>query len=191
LPPVIPFIDTAATRAMASFGVTFAPITGPNATGATSGPVASAGGKSKTANFSSWSGEDEHRVIKSLVFCDEQENPFIVLMHGDYYVQNRSVALAVGVRRAGPCAPEVAEKHTGMQTGGQPCARVCVCVCVCACVFVCVYLCKRAPTSFMARRDLPLWRCAPHARLYGADLNGAGLRVHKRCVYSPLSTLPF
>lgn len=63
-------------------------------------------------------GVDEHQVIKTLVFEDEQRRPLIVLMHGDREVSGKQLARALACKRVTPCEPSVAERHTGYQVGG-------------------------------------------------------------------------
>lgn len=63
-------------------------------------------------------GVEEHKVIKTLLFEDDQRRPLVVLMHGDYQVSTKALARALGARSASPCAPEVAEKHSGYKVGG-------------------------------------------------------------------------
>ena len=63
-------------------------------------------------------GVDEHRVIKTLVMEDERKQPLIVLMHGDKAVSTRNLARQAGRKTVSPCAPEVAQKHTGYLVGG-------------------------------------------------------------------------
>jgi Cys-tRNA(Pro) deacylase len=63
-------------------------------------------------------GVDEHQVVKTLVMEDDTRAPLIVLMHGDREVSTKSLARQVGVKTVKPCAPEVAERHTGYQVGG-------------------------------------------------------------------------
>jgi Cys-tRNA(Pro) deacylase len=63
-------------------------------------------------------GVDEHAVVKTLVMEDEQKNPLIVLMHGDHTVSTKNLARQASVKRIEPCAPEVAQRHTGYQVGG-------------------------------------------------------------------------
>jgi Cys-tRNA(Pro) deacylase len=63
-------------------------------------------------------GVDEHAVIKTLIFEDEQANPLIVLMHGDCQVSAKELARAMGVKSVQPCRPEVADRHSGYQVGG-------------------------------------------------------------------------
>lgn len=63
-------------------------------------------------------GVDEHIVIKTLVMEDDRRKPLIVLMHGDREVSTRQLARAIGARAVSPCAPEVAERHSGYQVGG-------------------------------------------------------------------------
>lgn len=61
---------------------------------------------------------DEHIVIKTLVFETETKAPFIVLMHGDQSVSTKQLARALSIKSTRPCAPEIAEKHTGYRIGG-------------------------------------------------------------------------
>lgn len=63
-------------------------------------------------------GVDEHLVIKTLVMEDERKQPLIVLMHGDKEVSTKNLARQIGRKMATPCAPDVAQKHTGYLVGG-------------------------------------------------------------------------
>ena len=63
-------------------------------------------------------GVPEHQVVKTLVMEDEAKQPLIVLMHGDREVSTKQLARQIGVKAVKPCAPEVAERHTGYQVGG-------------------------------------------------------------------------
>ena len=63
-------------------------------------------------------GVDEHVVIKTLVMQDEAKQPLIVLMHGDREVSTKNLARQIGAKAVTPCAPAVAERHTGYQVGG-------------------------------------------------------------------------
>jgi Cys-tRNA(Pro) deacylase len=63
-------------------------------------------------------GVDEHLVIKTLVMEDDEERPFIILMHGDKEVSTKALARTIGVKTVNPCTPEVALKHTGYGVGG-------------------------------------------------------------------------
>jgi Cys-tRNA(Pro) deacylase len=63
-------------------------------------------------------GVDEHIVIKTLVMEDERKQPLIVLMHGDREVSTKNLARQIGAKTVTPCAPEVAQKHTGYLVGG-------------------------------------------------------------------------
>jgi Cys-tRNA(Pro) deacylase len=63
-------------------------------------------------------GVDEHEVIKTLVFEDEAKKPLVVLMHGDQKVSTKSLARQLGKKSVQPCAPEVAQRHTGYLVGG-------------------------------------------------------------------------
>ncbi len=63
-------------------------------------------------------GVDEHAVIKTLVMEDERKQPMVVLMHGDCEVSTKSLARLLEVKTIAPCAPEVANKHSGYLVGG-------------------------------------------------------------------------
>ena len=71
-----------------------------------------------TAESARQVGVEEHRVVKTLVMEDEAAKPLIVLMHGDRSVSTKTLARAIGVKRVQPCAPAVAERHSGYQVGG-------------------------------------------------------------------------
>ena len=63
-------------------------------------------------------GVDEHEVVKTLVFEDDDGRPFIVLMHGDRNVSSKELARQLGVKRTAPCIPEKAERASGYRVGG-------------------------------------------------------------------------
>lgn len=63
-------------------------------------------------------GVPEHHIVKTLVMEDEARRPLIVLMHGDRKVSTKNLARQAGRKRVEPCAPEVAQRHTGFQVGG-------------------------------------------------------------------------
>jgi Cys-tRNA(Pro) deacylase len=63
-------------------------------------------------------GVDEHVVIKTLVMQDDNKQPLIILMHGDREVSTKNLARQIGVKTVSPCAPDVAQKHTGYMVGG-------------------------------------------------------------------------
>ena len=63
-------------------------------------------------------GVDEHVVIKTLVMEDERKQPLIVLMHGDREVSTKNLARQIDRKTVSPCAPDVAQKHTGYLVGG-------------------------------------------------------------------------
>ncbi len=63
-------------------------------------------------------GVDEHAVIKTLILEDDEKNPLVVLMHGDRQVSVRELARLIGARSVTPCAPAVADRHSGYQVGG-------------------------------------------------------------------------
>ena len=63
-------------------------------------------------------GVDEHAVIKTLIFEDDAKKPLCILMHGDREVSAKNLARQLGRKSVGPCAPEVADRHSGYQVGG-------------------------------------------------------------------------
>ena len=63
-------------------------------------------------------GVDEHSVIKTLVMEDERKAPLLVLMHGDCEVSTKNLARQIGRKTVTPCAPDVAQRHTGYMVGG-------------------------------------------------------------------------
>ena len=71
-----------------------------------------------TAEFAAQAGVEEHAVVKTLVMEDDAKRPLVVLMHGDRQVSTKELARVLGVKSVHPCAPEVAERHSGYQVGG-------------------------------------------------------------------------
>jgi Cys-tRNA(Pro) deacylase len=71
-----------------------------------------------TAESARQLGVDEHAVVKTLVMQDEAARPLVVLMHGDRTVSTKNLARAIGCKSVSPCAPEVAQRHSGYQVGG-------------------------------------------------------------------------
>lgn len=63
-------------------------------------------------------GVDEHSVVKTLIFEDDARKPLCILMHGDREVSAKNLARQMGVKSVAPCAPEVADRHSGYQVGG-------------------------------------------------------------------------
>jgi Cys-tRNA(Pro) deacylase len=59
-----------------------------------------------------------HRVIKTIVLQDADKRPLVVCMHGDREVSTKAVARHLGSRGVQPCAPDVAQRHSGYQVGG-------------------------------------------------------------------------
>ena len=63
-------------------------------------------------------GVPEHEVVKTLVMEDEAKRPFLVLMHGDRKVSTKNLARQIGVKKAEPCTPATANRHSGYLVGG-------------------------------------------------------------------------
>ncbi|MFN3375624.1 MAG: aminoacyl-tRNA deacylase [Burkholderiaceae bacterium] len=63
-------------------------------------------------------GLDPYQVVKTLVMQDQDAKPLIVLMHGNRKVSTKNLARQIGVKSVEPCAPEVANRHSGYLVGG-------------------------------------------------------------------------
>lgn len=74
--------------------------------------------KGGTAGSAAALGVDEHAVVKTLIFETETKDPLCILMHGDREVSTKNLARAIGTKTTSPCAPEVADRHSGYQVGG-------------------------------------------------------------------------
>ncbi|MDE2277047.1 MAG: aminoacyl-tRNA deacylase [Burkholderiales bacterium] len=71
-----------------------------------------------TAESARQLGVPEHEVVKTLVMQDERGRPLVVLMHGDCQVSTQALAREIGVKAVEPCAPDVAQRHSGYLVGG-------------------------------------------------------------------------
>lgn len=63
-------------------------------------------------------GIDKRAAIKTLIMEDDSGKPLVVIMHGDLEVSAKNLARLIGVKSVSPCAPEMAQKHTGYLVGG-------------------------------------------------------------------------
>ena len=63
-------------------------------------------------------GFDPYAVVKTLVMQDQDAKPLLVLMHGDRKVSTKALARQIGAKSVEPCAPEVANRHSGYLVGG-------------------------------------------------------------------------
>jgi len=63
-------------------------------------------------------GLDPFTVVKTLVMQDQDAKPLVVLMHGNRKVSTKNLARQIGVKSVEPCAPEVANRHSGYLVGG-------------------------------------------------------------------------
>jgi Cys-tRNA(Pro) deacylase len=65
---------------------------------------------------------DEHAVIKTLLFEDQDGLPLVVLMHGDRKVSAKELARQLPCKKVQPCKPDIANRHSGYLVGGtSPC----------------------------------------------------------------------
>ena len=71
-----------------------------------------------TAESARQLGVPEHEVVKTLVMQDERGQALIVLMHGDKQVSTKKLARQIGAKSVEPCAPDVAQRHSGYIVGG-------------------------------------------------------------------------
>lgn len=71
-----------------------------------------------TGVSSSALGVPEHAVVKTLVMETDKGQPLVVLMHGDRKVATKELARVAGAKRAFPCRPEDATRHSGYLVGG-------------------------------------------------------------------------
>ena len=63
-------------------------------------------------------GMDPFSVVKTLIMQDQDAKPLVVLMHGNRKVSTKNLARQVGLKAIEPCAPEVANRHSGYLVGG-------------------------------------------------------------------------
>ena len=63
-------------------------------------------------------GMDPFSVVKTLIMQDQDAKPLVVLMHGNRKVSTKNLARQVGLKSVEPCAPEVANRHSGYLVGG-------------------------------------------------------------------------
>ena len=63
-------------------------------------------------------GWDPYTVVKTLIMQDQDAKPLVVLMHGNRKVSTKNLARQIGVKSVEPCAPEVANRHSGYLVGG-------------------------------------------------------------------------
>ncbi len=63
-------------------------------------------------------GMDPFSVVKTLVMQDQDGRPLVVLMHGNRKVSTKNLARQIGAKSVEPCAPEMANRHSGYLVGG-------------------------------------------------------------------------
>jgi len=63
-------------------------------------------------------GWDAYAVVKTLIMQDQDTKPLVVLMHGNRKVSTKNLARQIGAKSVEPCAPEVANRHSGFLVGG-------------------------------------------------------------------------
>jgi Cys-tRNA(Pro) deacylase len=73
------------------------------------------GGALHSASELGW---DPYAVVKTLVLQDQDAKPLVVLMHGNRKVSTKNLARQIGAKSVAPCAPEVANRHSGYRVGG-------------------------------------------------------------------------
>jgi Cys-tRNA(Pro) deacylase len=73
------------------------------------------GGALHSASELGW---DPYAVVKTLIMQDQDAKPLVVLMHGNHKVSTKNLARQIGAKTVEPCAPEVANRHSGYLVGG-------------------------------------------------------------------------
>jgi len=73
------------------------------------------GGAQHSAQVLGW---DPFHVVKTLIMQDQDARPLVVLMHGNRKVSTKNLARQIGAKSVEPCAPEVANRHSGYLVGG-------------------------------------------------------------------------
>ena len=63
-------------------------------------------------------GMDPFAVVKTLIMQDQDAKPLVVLMHGNRKVSTKNLARQIGLKSVEPCAPAVANRHSGYWVGG-------------------------------------------------------------------------
>ena len=64
-------------------------------------------------------GLDPFMVVKTLIMQDQDAKPLVVLMHGNRKVSTKNLARQIGAKSVEPCAPEVANRHSGYLVGAR------------------------------------------------------------------------
>ncbi len=59
-----------------------------------------------------------HDVVKTLIMQRDDDEPIIVLQHGDMEVSLKDLARQIGVKGVKPCDVKDAQRHTGYLVGG-------------------------------------------------------------------------
>ena len=73
------------------------------------------GGAQHSAKVLGW---DPYHVVKTLIMQDQDARPLVVLMHGNRKVSTKNLARQIGAKSVEPCAPDVANRHSGYLVGG-------------------------------------------------------------------------
>jgi Cys-tRNA(Pro) deacylase len=73
------------------------------------------GGALHSASELGW---DPYLVVKTLIMQNQDAHPLVVLMHGNRKVSTKNLARQIGAKSVAPCAPEVANRHSGYLVGG-------------------------------------------------------------------------
>ena len=63
-------------------------------------------------------GVNLHEVVKTLIMQRDDDEPIIVLQHGDMEVSLKDLARQIGAKGVQPCDVKDAQRHTGYLVGG-------------------------------------------------------------------------
>ncbi|HDI31870.1 MAG TPA: YbaK/EbsC family protein [Thermofilum sp.] len=65
-------------------------------------------------------GITKDKIIKSILFMDEKENPILAIVTGDQRVDERKLAKVCNVKKVRKATPKEVKKHTGYEIGALP-----------------------------------------------------------------------
>lgn len=65
-------------------------------------------------------GINRGRIIKSILFMDEKDNPILAIVTGDQRVDERKLAKVCNVKKVRKATPKEVKKYTGYEIGALP-----------------------------------------------------------------------
>jgi Cys-tRNA(Pro) deacylase len=61
-----------------------------------------------------------NKIVKSIVFVDENKLPLLAIVQGDQHVSRKKLQRVFNLKKAKTASPKIAEQITGYPTGGIP-----------------------------------------------------------------------